>query len=165
MLQKLKEKAPLVLEQAICCILKVKNTFSFQQLYTAWKTAYLTDKYCKAYKESTWSVTVPSRREIQVKKITLPKNQERKKELKNNQISCRFTTGKNVRVTFYSLPLENLTDNQHQCLEILLNCQSISEGFTGHPTRALPPAEIDLPGGGAAAAAAEAQLDHRIVTL
>ena len=26
-----------------------------------------------------------------------------------------------------------------------------SEGSAGHPTRALPPAEIDLPGGGAAA--------------
>ena len=33
-----------------------------------------------------------------------------------------------------------------------------SEGSTGHPTRALPPAEIDLPGGGASAAeAAEAE--------
>ena len=31
-----------------------------------------------------------------------------------------------------------------------------SEGSAGHPTRALPPAEIDLPGGGAAAAAVEA---------
>ena len=28
-----------------------------------------------------------------------------------------------------------------------------SKGSAGHPTRALPPAEIDLPGGGAAAAA------------
>jgi len=28
-----------------------------------------------------------------------------------------------------------------------------SEGSAGHPTRALPPAEIDLPEGGAAAAA------------
>ena len=27
-----------------------------------------------------------------------------------------------------------------------------SEGSAGHPTRALPPAEIDFPGGGAAAA-------------
>ena len=33
-----------------------------------------------------------------------------------------------------------------------------SEGSAGHPTRALPPAEIDLPGGGAAAvASAEAE--------
>ena len=32
-----------------------------------------------------------------------------------------------------------------------------SEGSTGHPTRALPPAEIDLPGGGEAGAAAEAE--------
>ena len=31
-----------------------------------------------------------------------------------------------------------------------------SEGSAGHPTRALPPAEIDLPGGGTVAAAAEA---------
>ena len=28
-----------------------------------------------------------------------------------------------------------------------------SEGSAGHPTRALPPVKIDLPGGGAAAAA------------
>ena len=33
-----------------------------------------------------------------------------------------------------------------------------SEGSAGHPTRALPLAEIDLPGGGAAAAAAEAEV-------
>ena len=33
-----------------------------------------------------------------------------------------------------------------------------SEGSTGHPTRALPPAEIDLPGGGEAGAAAEAEV-------
>ena len=31
-----------------------------------------------------------------------------------------------------------------------------SERSAGHPTRTQPPAEIDLPGGGAAAAAAEA---------
>ena len=39
-----------------------------------------------------------------------------------------------------------LDDNRH----------SRSEGSAGHPTKALPPAEINLLGGGAAAAAAEA---------
>ena len=43
-------------------------------------------------------------------------------------------------------PLAMLDDDRH----------GVSEGSAGHPTRALPPAEIDLPGGGAAAAAVEA---------
>ena len=41
-------------------------------------------------------------------------------------------------------PLAVLDDDRH----------GRSEGSAGHPTRALPPAEIDLPGGSAAAAAA-----------
>ena len=40
-------------------------------------------------------------------------------------------------------PLAVLDDDRHDG----------SEGSAGHPMRALPPAEIDLPGGGAAAAA------------
>ena len=41
-------------------------------------------------------------------------------------------------------PLAVLDDDRH----------GGSEESAGHPTRALPPAEIDLPGGGAAAGAA-----------
>ena len=44
-------------------------------------------------------------------------------------------------------PLAVLDDDRHDG----------SEGSTEHPTRALPPAEIDLPGGGTAAAAAKAE--------
>ena len=40
-------------------------------------------------------------------------------------------------------PLAVLDDDRH----------GGSEGSAGHPTRALPPVKIDLPGGGAAAAA------------
>jgi len=39
------------------------------------------DKYCKAYKESTWSVIVPSGREKQVKKGNPPQESRGKKEL------------------------------------------------------------------------------------
>ena len=44
-------------------------------------------------------------------------------------------------------PLAVLDDDRH----------GGSEGSAGHPTRALPPAEMDLPGDGAAAVAAAAE--------